>query len=245
MALINLNFNSKDMAERKAFNFYKSYYDVFKELGDKDKLSFIEALLDRQFTGEEPGQLKGMAKFAYISQKSNIDSQIKGWEDKTGCKLESSNPKQGGCVRGGSTPTVQGEEKGEGKEEEEEQQKVINLIYSLYPTKCPVKNSPTGKSKANKAKIKELLKKISPDELESTIKRYIRECTESKTYIKNFGTFLNNIPDYSESETQKEQLYTYWLQDRGTMKDRTEKQYLIDKNRHESNGWEVKLISPK
>lgn len=97
---------------RKAFNFYRSYYDVFKELSDKDKLAFVKALLDRQFTGKEP-DLKGMAKFAYISQKEVIDSQIKGWEDKTGKTL--STPIEGGCA----TPT----EQGEGEEEEKGKEK--------------------------------------------------------------------------------------------------------------------------
>ena len=35
----------------------------------------------------EPNNLEGMARFAYISQKHNIDSQVKGFEDKTGVKL--------------------------------------------------------------------------------------------------------------------------------------------------------------
>lgn len=96
---------------RKAFNFYRSYFDVFKELSDKDKLAFITALLERQFDGKEP-ELKGMANFAYLSQKFNIDSQVTGYETKTKEKL---------------TPTVGGEQGGsigasvqdKGKEEEE------------------------------------------------------------------------------------------------------------------------------
>lgn len=72
------------MEERKMFKFYKSYYDVYKELEFKDKIAFIDALFERQFYGIEPDNLKGMAKFAYISQKHNIDAQIKGFMDKTG-----------------------------------------------------------------------------------------------------------------------------------------------------------------
>ena len=65
--------------ERKGFNFYKSYYDVYKELSKSDKAIFIDALLNRQFHGVEPEGLKGMVKFAYISQKYNIDKQVKGF----------------------------------------------------------------------------------------------------------------------------------------------------------------------
>jgi SRSO17 transposase len=69
------------LTKRKGFNFFRSYYDVYNELEtDKDKVAFIEALLDRQFLGIKPTNLTGMAKFAYISQTNSIDSQVKGYE---------------------------------------------------------------------------------------------------------------------------------------------------------------------
>ncbi len=117
------------MAEKKkreGFNFYRSYYDVYKELTDKDKVLFMDALLFRQFEGVEPDNLSGMSKFAYISQKYNIDRQIKGWEDKTGVKL---SPTDGGA----STPSLQVQ--GEGKEEvqvqEKEEEKGKILLCSI------------------------------------------------------------------------------------------------------------------
>ena len=76
------------LTKRKGFNFFRSYYDVYNELEtDKDKVKFIDALLDRQFLGIKPTDLKGMAKFAYISQTNSIDSQVKGYETKTGTTL--------------------------------------------------------------------------------------------------------------------------------------------------------------
>lgn len=107
------------LTKRKGFNFFRSYYDVFNELPEEDKLPFIEALLNRQFLGEKPNGLKGLAKFAWISQVNSIDSQVKGYEDKTGVKL---TPSQGGVntptVGGYDTPSRQVEEKGEEKGEE-------------------------------------------------------------------------------------------------------------------------------
>ena len=41
------------------------------------------------------------------------------------------------------------------------------------------------------------------DNLEYIINRYIKECTENKIWIKNFSTFLNNLPDYAEEESEK------------------------------------------
>ena len=71
------------LTKRKGFNFFRSYYDVYNELKtDKDKVAFIDALLDRQFLGVKPENLTGMAKFAYISQTNSIDNQVKGYNDK-------------------------------------------------------------------------------------------------------------------------------------------------------------------
>lgn len=84
---------SLKLTKRKGFNFFRSYYDVYNELeSNEDKIAFIEALLDRQFLGIKPVNLKGMAKFAYISQTNSIDSQVKGYEDKTGIKLNPTEP---------------------------------------------------------------------------------------------------------------------------------------------------------
>ena len=104
--------------KRKGFNFFRSYFDVYNELSDKDKLQFIDALLNRQFLGVKPECLNGMAKFAYISQTNSIDSQVKGYEDKTGTKLNIctndgvlDTPSLGGTQGGTDTPSLQVEEK--------------------------------------------------------------------------------------------------------------------------------------
>lgn len=109
---------------RKAFNFYRSYYEVAMELKEKEFVSFIKALLQKQFEGIEPTELIGNAKLAYIGQKFSIDSQVIGYEGKTGIKL---TPTEGGA-EGGSQGGIEGgieegsvQEKGKGKEEEEEQ----------------------------------------------------------------------------------------------------------------------------
>lgn len=103
---------------RKAFNFYRSYWDVANELNDKDRLAFYDALLTRQFTGEEI-ELKGLVKFAYLSQKHSIDKQVKGYEDKTKQKINTpiKDPTQGGTVGGLVDPSVQEKEKEKEKEE--------------------------------------------------------------------------------------------------------------------------------
>jgi hypothetical protein len=105
---------------RLLFKFYKSYFDVANELTDKDRLAFYDAIMQRQFYGIEP-DLKGIVKLAYISQKHNIDAQIKGWEDKTKEKL--TDPMLGGIIGGKDAPSIQVKEKEEVKEELKEEYK--------------------------------------------------------------------------------------------------------------------------
>ena len=77
----------------------------------------------------------------------------------------------------------------------------VERLYKLYPTKCPVRLTPTGKCAKNKAQLRTLLKKHTASEIEGIIKRYIQECINGQIYIKNFATFLNQLPDYGEEET--------------------------------------------
>jgi hypothetical protein len=145
------------LTKRKGFNFFRSYYDVYNELEtDSDKVAFIDALLDRQFLGIKPTNLKGMAKFAYISQTNSIDSQVKGYEDKTGIILD---PTQGGSVGCIVTPTEQEKEKEKEKVKEENNivffdAEIIEFsfddFWSLYPNKTNKKKAQEKFSKLTK-----------------------------------------------------------------------------------------------
>ena len=80
------------MKQREAFNFYRSYYDVLEDIHrDEDKLTYLMALLDKQFKGIEPS-LKGIPKLVYNGQKHSIDKQVEGWENKTKIRLAPSEP---------------------------------------------------------------------------------------------------------------------------------------------------------
>lgn len=115
--------------KRKGFNFFRSYFDVYNELeNNEDKVAFIDALLERQFLGIKPTNLTGMAKFAYVSQTNSIDSQVKGYEDKTGIIL---NPCEPPAKGGAYTPAEQVEEKVEVKEKEKEEKGRLKNI-SFY-----------------------------------------------------------------------------------------------------------------
>lgn len=150
---------------RKAFNFYNSYWEVACELSDKDRLSFYDALMKRQFTGIE-SELNGMAKFAYLSQKHSIDKQIKGYLDKT--KDDFINPTEPPCqdpTEGCTEPPCQ-QEKGQEKGKEKEKSiihasKEANIDFDafiLFFNKSfnkKVKTYPRGVKEKYKLRLKE------------------------------------------------------------------------------------------
>lgn len=105
--------------QRKGFNFFRSYYDVAKELSDKDRLAFYDALILEQFTGIKT-DLKGMAKFAYISQKHSIDAQIVGFNQRLKRNDTDLQPisSQAPAIPPMPPPAVQEKEEEKGEEEE-------------------------------------------------------------------------------------------------------------------------------
>jgi len=175
------------LTKRKAFNFFRSYYDVYNELSNKDKVSFMDALLDRQFLGVKPEGLKGMANFAYISQTNSIDSQVKGYETKIeGLEAPTEAPTEGG----NQDPTAQVQEKGKGKEQEKEELKQekeksligeFNLFWNLYDKKVD-KDKCLKKWRSLKDKEK--------DHIAMMLANYVKSTPEAR-YRKNPLTWLN------------------------------------------------------
>ena len=111
--------------KRKTFKFYRSYYDMFNELENQsNKLEFIQAILDKQFLGIDP-ELKGIVKFAYVSQLHSIEKQVKGWQDATGQELTGAYtyPPKGSTLHPLVHPKQEVEVKEKEKEEEKEKEK--------------------------------------------------------------------------------------------------------------------------
>lgn len=76
----------------------------------------------------------------------------------------------------------------------------VEEVYKKYPTKCLIRGASTGKGAKDKTKIKALLKQYSKNELLETIELYVNDCVSTSTYMKNFSTFLNNLPSIESFE---------------------------------------------
>jgi hypothetical protein len=75
----------------------------------------------------------------------------------------------------------------------------IDEIYKEYPSRCIVNNRSLSKSNKDKEKIKKMLKEKTKDEMIIHIKKYVRECARSKTFMMNFSTFLNQWPEVPDA----------------------------------------------
>ena len=163
---------------RLLFKFYRSYFDVACELSDKDRLAFYDAIMQRQFFGIEPN-LKGIAKLAYVSQKHNIDAQVKGWEDFFKTQLVDNHAMIPPMI----PPMIQEEE----KEKEEEKEQTINNIFS-FDEFWETYNKKTGR--VNCERIYARLKDKDYAKIKETLPIYLAS-VKDKQYLKNPQTYLN------------------------------------------------------
>jgi hypothetical protein len=199
------------LTKRKAFNFFRSYYDVYNELeNDSDKLAFINALLDRQFMGIKPTNLTGMAKFAYISQTNSIDSQVKGYEDKTKIILNPiDTPIDTPTVGGRYTPTVQEKEKEKVKEEYILEEKEFLELFN----KC---RNHYDKMTTNLESLQSVERSLLNNQNKKYDKRYFIDAlngfyTQKNIYPSNRirpKHFLENLELYNTCFHEKKQLFT-------------------------------------
>lgn len=114
---------------RQAFNFYRSYYDVYQGLNDVQKLTYMDTLLKVNFLEikvEEVAFKDPVLQLVWQSQKHSVNKAVKGYLDGQkrkdhiksaffGCYSEDYHPTEGPT----EGPTLQGKEKEKGKEEGE------------------------------------------------------------------------------------------------------------------------------
>jgi hypothetical protein len=112
----------KKETKRKAFNFLRSYFDVLNEIPeDKDKLSFLISIINKQFLNEDPEKLDFIPNLCYESQRHSIETSVKGWLRATKDTLLT-NPPTNPMTNPMTNP----------KEEEEEEEEKEEAILHLY-----------------------------------------------------------------------------------------------------------------
>jgi len=163
------------MEDRKAFKFYRSYYDVAKKLPEEERIGFLWAIIEMQFTGKEPEELSLMADLAFTSQKHSILKQLEGYRH---------GFKGGRPPKGKQNQPLKGRSKQEQEKEQEQEQYVeeFERFWSKYPKKVA------------KGKCKDKFLKLKESEIETilnTIDKYINYKPFEDYTHPNPLTYLN------------------------------------------------------
>ena len=195
--------------KRKAFNFLRSYFDVFNELeNDKDRLNFLTSIINKQFLDEDPKNLNFLVNLCYESQRHSIETSVKGWKRATNDTLgiDPSTP------LGTTLPTNPKEEEEKGEEEEEKvipREKKFDIFWKVYPKKVA------------KDKCKSKFMKLPESDIEK-IKDTIRDFIAYKPFADythpNPFTYLNqkrweDVITPKEVERTKQEIYEEQLRE--------------------------------
>jgi len=203
------------MENRKAFNFYRSYYEIAKELPEEERGAFLMAILETQFTGKEPdlSKLSLLCKFAYISQKHSIEKQIRGFEDANKKPKKRETPKtnpKGKPQRPTPKTNPPSQEQVQVQEEEDVVLgKKIDEIYLEYREKYKnYANQLFGDAIFIESISKGFIKNQKEEIRKMTIKKYLQEFLNSLDQVKKIH---NNKKEFQEH-------FPNWLRKQGEIK---------------------------
>jgi hypothetical protein len=97
----------------------------------------------------------------------------------------------------------------------------IDFLISLYPDFCDGRKCSTRKGGDSiKEKLKKILSKKTKEDIEASIKSYVSDCKNSKTYLLNFSKFLDELPEPTKSidknSLDDNYIYFQWNKDPST-----------------------------
>lgn len=174
---------------RKAFNFLRSYFDVLNELEtDSDKLSFLTAILNKQFLNENPIDLDFIPKLCYESQRHQIEKSVNGWllvNKGINITAPITDPITAPPSPIGSDPKEE-EEKEEVQEKEEEKVKDGKLPFDIF---WNTYNKKIGSKKSCAKKWDKLSLELQ-NEILDHVEAYVIS-TPDKQYRCNPETYFN------------------------------------------------------
>jgi uncharacterized phage protein (TIGR02220 family) len=185
------------LTKRKQFKFYRSYFDVYNELSNKDKVIFMDALLDKQFLNKDPEGLNGILKIVWASLYHSIDTQVKGYETKTGNILNTNNQEVKDPIKGGSVGAMQGACLQEEEKEKEKEQLIIYNIVDYLNKKTNSYYRPTSKKTISFIKSR-LNEKFTEYDFKKVIDIKSKEWlnTDMSKYLRPETLFGNKFESY-------------------------------------------------
>ena len=185
--------------QKKAFNFYRSYYETSLLLQKEDKAEFLEAILHYQFTGELIEPNSPMALLAFRGQIHSLRKQVIGYE------MGKNTYPNGNPTKGKYKGEYKGEYKGSHKEEqeqeeeeEEEEGKEEVQVYRKFKH-LSISVDEVEKLKSNG------YTKIQIDEVLDKIENY----SQNKKYSSLYITANNWLKKEKQEKAQEKEKYRY------------------------------------
>lgn len=183
--------------ERKAFNFYRSYYETSLLLDGKDKAEFLECIINYQFTGILIEPKRKNSLLAFRGQIHSINKQIIGFD-------------KGKDTYPNGYPT-EGKDKGKGKgshKEVQEKEQVQEQVQDEVEEKEEIIDVPAKAEKIDFEKLIEFINKNTDRNFkvinETIKKKYYARLKEGYTKKDILDAVSNAVKsDYHKGENFK------------------------------------------
>ena len=184
-------------SERKAFSFYRSYYEASKDLPTKeDQADFLMAICSYIFDGVEP-EITGVASAMFKLAKPNLDTSIKrasvgqtGGKSKANAKQNDSKP-EANAKQNGSKPEAN-DKQTESNDEANPKRYMINDYMINDKEKINKKEKPQKHKYGQYQNVLlsddelEKLKTEFPVDWEERIERVSEYCASKGVTYKNY-----------------------------------------------------------
>lgn len=197
---------------RSQFAFYKSFDDVYQDLSDKQKLEFMQVILDVQFLRlkvEDVLFKDVILKHIWNAQKHSIDKSIKGYlESQKNSKIKEPFlgvyeplliPSEGVHKEEQEKEEEQGKGKGEEEEKEEREIQVIDEKLSLTHKTIDYLNKRLNKKFGyGSGNVKEI---------NAQIKKLLKNGDDLKTIEEKFAHVINvKCQEWENDQSMKKHL---------------------------------------
>lgn len=190
------------------YNSHKAFKELFPFWTENQIRRILESLFEKgvilkgDYNSSPYDKTKWYAlsdKYAYLiglNSQSDMANLPDGDDENAGCLIGTDNKQQ-------IINTDIKEDTNVSKKDENNSDIKLNIdeLYKMYPSKCPKRNVSLGKCFKDKERLKKLLKNHSYEMLKFTIEKEISE-KYNKSYMSNFSTFLNNLPDYGYNDNK-------------------------------------------
>lgn len=193
------------MKNKKSFLLYCDVIHTIKHLSDEKAGKLFKHILS-YVNDENPVSDDIILNIAFEPIKQQLKRDLQVYNNIV--ERNKTNGAKGGRPKKETQKTQKNPKEPKKPDNDNDNDNDIDIIYNLYPSVCPYGKRSTSKNSKDKTKIAKLLKEKTFEEISSSIKGYLsvmelsNEGKDFKVNLKNFRTFLNNLPSSDELRSE-------------------------------------------